>query len=435
MFRSSALSPGYFLINKIAVMAIFALLATGNRLAAQELQGTAPNYKPLRIELSDDGSRYVRFIFSNQVWLESSNLADPAVRKDANVSIRRSRFIAYSQVSPRVLVLTHWGVNNFNASGMTKTGNDGDAPQLFLHDAWTEFKVADQLYLGGGLHYWRGLTRLSSQGTLNMMTLDQPRPFVHWHSLGYTDQYVRHLGLYAKGQIGDFEYRLSWNQSGKNGFESGALGDEPRVVYNGINIPDRAGQPTGHHLFEGYVSYNLWDRENNTLPFRAGSYLGTRRVLNVGAGFFLQPDGAYDGARSAHLDVKHFAVDAFLDMPVGKSGSVTAYASYIHYDYGPNWVGRWAGTGHNRYIQAGYFFKKLKFMPYLALSNGLYEGNAHLDWPQTNSLNAGANYFINGHNAKLTLEYHRIRPASNKDAHEQHPSDIGQIRLQACIFL
>jgi hypothetical protein len=406
-----------------------------NSLQAQEKLPADHSYKPLTLKLNDDGSKYVRFILWHQMWLETSNLSDKGVKKDLNFSIRRSRFLAYAQVSPRFLILTHFGLNNLNSSNLSKLGNDNDAPQLFLHDAWTEFRVSDQLYLGGGLHYWNGLTRLASQSTLNFMALDQSRPFVHWHSLGYTDQFARHLGIYAKGQIARFEYRLAWNQAGKNGFEAGTIGEEQRVIYNGVNLPDKAGHAVGQHLVEGYVCYNVWDRESNKLPYYAGSYLGSKKVLNAGAGFFSHPNGAYNGANSKHVDVNHFAADAFLDMPAGQSGSVTAYASYIHFNYGKDWVGKWSGTGSNFYLHAGYYFKTLKLMPYVAFNSGHYDGNKTLDRSTTNALDIGANYFINGHNAKLTLEYHGIRPAGNKDLHGRYPADISQIRLQAAIFL
>ncbi len=409
------------------------LLAQG--LHAQEKQETNHAYKPLTIKLDDDGAKYVRFILWHQMWLESNNLSDEGLKKNINFSIRRSRFLAYAQISPRFLILTHWGLNNLNASNLSKLGNDSDAPQLFLHDAWTEFKVSDQLFIGGGLHYWNGLTRLGSQSTLNFMTLDQSRPFVHWHSLGYTDQFARHLGVYAKGQVGNFEYRLAWNQAGKNGFEANTAGDEQRLIYNGVNIPDKSGNEVGQHLVQGYACYNLWDKESNKLPYYVGSYLGTKKVLNIGAGFFSHPDGAYDGSKGEHVDVQHFATDIFLDMPVGQSGSVTAYASYIHFNYGDDWVGKWAGTGSNFYLHAGYYFKPLKLMPYVSFNSGRYNGNAELNRQSTDALNIGVNYFINGHNAKLTLEYHGIRPAANRNAQGSYSGDVSQFRLQAAIFL
>lgn len=73
---------------------------------------------------------------------------------------------------------------------MTSLGSNGNAAQFFLHDAWTEFKVTDELYVGAGLHYWKGMTRLANQSTLNFMTLDNSRPFAHWHSLGILEQII-----------------------------------------------------------------------------------------------------------------------------------------------------------------------------------------------------------------------------------------------------
>ena len=51
--------------------------------------------------------------------------------------------------------------------------------------------------------------------------------------------------------------------------------------------------------------------------------------------------------------VNHFAVDAFLDLPVGTGGCLNAYAAFQNFDYGENYVARWAGTGSNIYAQAG----------------------------------------------------------------------------------
>lgn len=418
------------LFTGLILVAMF-LMSTG--LNAQEKAPVDHSYKPLMLKLNEDGSKYIRFILWHQMWLESHNLSDENAKPDLNFSVRRSRMLAYAQVSPRFLILTHFGLNSLNASNLTKLGNDGDSPQLFLHDAWTEFMVSKELYIGAGLHYWKGLTRLASQSTLNFMSLDQSRPFVHWHSLGYTDQFARHLGLYAKGNISKFNYRLSWNEAGRNSFDA-ALNDSTRVMYNGVNHKNRDGDVVGNHLVEGYFHYSFWDNESTKLPYFVGSYLGSKKVFNIGAGFFAHPNGAFDGRSQEHLNVTHFAVDAFLDMPVGEEGSVTAYASYISFNYGDNWVGRWSGTGSNLYLHAGYYVKSLKLMPYVAINSGKYEGNDNFDRKTTNAMDVGVNYHINGHNAKLSLEYHGIKPASN-EVNGNYPGDVSQIRMQAHIFL
>lgn len=399
-------------------------------LQAQESNTETHKYKPLKVNLDESGSKYVRFILWHQMWATTSNLADEGAKLQVTPSIRRSRVLAFAQVSPRFLILTHFGLNGLTPGNLTTLGNNGDAPQFFLHGAWTEFKVSkgNGLYVGAGLHYWNGLTRLSSASTLNFMTLDQPRPFAPWHSLGYGDQFARHLGVYAKGQLGKFDYRVSINSPSRSALNGGAsYATSSSISYNGVGINDAEEEPTGNGVYQGYFRYNLWDAEGTKLPYNVGTYLGKKKVLALGTGFYLHPDGAYNNAEGnqQHVNVGHFALDAFMDLPT-KFGCLNAYASLMNFNFGENYVGRWAGTGTAIYGQVGTYFKSSKLMPYLAYQVGDYEGFSE----NMTSLNAGVNYFINGHNAKLTLEYHRI----NRDLTATR-GDVSQIRMQAHIFL
>ncbi|MEQ8926823.1 MAG: porin, partial [Fulvivirga sp.] len=133
------------------------------------------SYKPLTLKLDDSGSKYVRFIIWHQQWLQTNNREVDDLKLQMTSFARRSRFLAFSQISPRFLILTHIGLNNQTPDNLTSLGNNGNSAQFFLHDAWTEFKVSnnDALHIGTGLHYWKGLTRLASASTLNFMTLDQ----------------------------------------------------------------------------------------------------------------------------------------------------------------------------------------------------------------------------------------------------------------------
>ena len=98
---------------------------------------------------------------------------------------------------------------------------------LFLHDAWAEFAVEPgKLHIGSGLHYWNGISRLTNQSTLNMMTLDNPggqggvsvsdARLFPWSNITTSDQFARHLGIYAKGSLGKFGYRISANNARNN---------------------------------------------------------------------------------------------------------------------------------------------------------------------------------------------------------------------------
>lgn len=406
---------------------VFCCLLLGTTLSAQTEEDHS--YKPLKLNLNDDGSKYVRFIMWHQIWATSNNLSNDS---DFSVtpSIRRSRFLAFAQVSPRFLILTHFGLNNLGTGNLTPLGNDvsngltGYGPQFFLHDAWGEFKISDELYVGGGLHYWKGMTRMSNQSTLNMMTMDNSRPFAHWHSLGLSDQFARHLGFYAKGTIGDkFQYRLAANKRMNPANAIAAAGSLPELEDSTL-VSNISIDGTGNGVYEGYLEYQIWDKESNKLPYKVGTYFGKKKILNVGAGFFAQPNGARDNTDDSDQNVLHFAGDVFMELPTA-GGALNAYISFMNFNYGENFVGRWAGTGTNIYAHAGYYVKSANIMPYVAFQQGNYEGRVE---PVT-AVDAGVNYYINGHHAKLSLEYHSIINQLNNG------TDVSQLRLQMHFFL
>lgn len=397
------------------------------------------SYKPLTLKLDDTGKKYVRFIIWHQQWLTTNNREVDDLKMQLTSFTRRSRMLAFAQVSPRFLILTHFGLNNFGPGNQTSLGNNGDAPQLFLHDAWTEFKVSnnDALYIGTGLHYWKGLTRLASASTLNFMTLDQARPFAQWPSLGITDQFARHFGVYAKGQIGQFDYRLAVNNpmnpdnaigAGQNQSGNFPNAEPSTITYDGASRLDEDDDPQGNTIIEGYFRYNFFDTESTKLPYQVGTYFGKKKVLGIGTGFFSHANGAYDNATGEHENVFHVAADVFYDAPLGE-GAINAYASFQSFDYGENYVSRWVGTGSNFYMQGGYYIPSLNIMPYIAYQSGSYDALED----NISSLDIGVNYYVGGHNAKITLEYHTIR-GDFRDA-PSTDGDVTQWRLQTHIFL
>lgn len=435
---------GYRITKYMAVLMLGLLI--GSTAWAQEKKEADHSYKPLTVKLTEDGSKYIRFIVWHQQWLQTNNLAADDTKAQLTTLARRSRLLAFAQISPRFLILTHIGTNNLTPANMTSLGTNGDAPQFFLHDAWGEFQVSNNkaLYIGAGLHYWKGLTRLSNQSTLNMMTMDAPRPFVNWHSLGITDQFARHLGVYAKGTMGKFEYRLAFNNpmNPANSLGAGAsLGNNAglegttasSITYDGAARLNSDGDPMGNMIVEAYAQYSLMDGESDKLPYKVGTYLGKKKIFNIGAGFFAHPNGSYNNATNEHENVTHLAVDAFLDMPLAGEDCLNAYATIMNFNYGENFVSRWAGTGTVFYSHVGYKFPKTRIMPYVSLQLANYDA-----YDETVSeFNFGVNYFVNGHNAKLTLEYHQITNDIREGAITdfQDNNTLGRIRMQMHIFL
>ena len=120
-----------------------------------------------------------------QFWLTAQQ--NDAEQYKITPSLRRTRFLAYAQISPRSLINTHFGINSFSADDMNGIGQ-GRA-QMFLHDPWVEFEaVPDHLYLGGRLHYCNGISRIASQSNLNFPPLDMPR--FNWPTINTTDQFL-----------------------------------------------------------------------------------------------------------------------------------------------------------------------------------------------------------------------------------------------------
>lgn len=443
------------------------------------------SYKPLTLKLNEDGSKYIRFIVWHQMWATMTKNNPGSVDVDGkdiggkwtgDIAIRRSRFLAYSQISPRFLILTHWGINNQSfinggaanhVAGATVTpSNLGKKPQIYIHDAWTEYAVKPgQLHVGGGLHYWNGVSRLSSNSTLNFMTMDAP--IFNWFNIEVTDQFARQFGIYAKGQLGKLDYRISVNKPFVSGASARASGSTLTAQAKGTETATNImNEKTA---IQAYANYMIWDKESNVLPFFVGTYLGAKKVMNIGAGFYSHPEAV--GYRTSGVTTADsitranqmvLGADFFLDMPTrkGKGDCINVLLTYYNMDFGPRYLrnvgilnehttapataASWAGGGNAQptigtgsivYAQVGYAFPKNKaghqFMPYMTVTNKKFERLAD---PST-QMGLGINWFIAGHNAKLTAEY-ATRPVYKLDAGAvKKNGSASQFTIQSHIFL
>ncbi|MEM7660056.1 MAG: porin [Bacteroidota bacterium] len=407
----------------------------------------SPDYQGgLKMKLNADGSKYVRLLSWHQVWATAQPNAEG--KWETDFLLRRSRMLMYAQINDRFLINTHFGVNSLGPANMgtaSPTASPGGNGQFFLHDAWGQYAVVKgKLDLGTGLHYWNGISRLTNQSTLNLLTLDAP--LHNWATIGTSDQFARHLGFFAKGKLGKLDYRLSVNEAldqATRGPISHVEMDENgkevlihnRAVYHN---PDRPG---GGKVFQGYLNYQFLDQEGNLLPYFVGSYLGTKRVFNVGAGFFHHVEGASscDEAGNVYLhSPTSLAVDVFYDAPMGENGAAwTAYGSLTHHDWGPNWTGGvgGVGTGQIAFGQVGYllptFSESGRLQVYSHLTQRHLQAYETYESPLSHSLGLGLNWYLDGHHAKISLEYQR-----NWQAAEQGPIPINQLmRLQTMVYL
>ena len=440
-------------------------------------QGSPDYGSGLKLNLNPEGDKYVRFILWNQIWLRNTEMnpgtmvSDEATKNTWNIGNRRLRALAYAQITKRYMVLMHFGINNQTfinggAPGTTGTGGygNGKKPQIFFHDAWNEYAVVlpgeagkFSLSLGAGLHYYMGLSRMTMASTLNFLTVDSP--IFTWPLIDNSDQFARQMGMFAKGKYGKFEYRFSLNKP----FATNIAPVDVTNVAARVAV-DNNGNPKFSKA--GYVEYQFLDSESNLLPFKVGSYLGTKRVFNLGAGFYHQKDGTRTSVNSQieKHDIALYAFDAFADLPLGNAKNkmaLSAYTGFYNYNFGPNYlrnlgimnvgsndpnfIGDKAiagagnlqpmiGSGNIYYLQAGLLLPsnadkpKIRIQPFAAYTNKNFKALEN----SSSQFDIGANWFIDGHHAKLTTQYSTRPTYTNASA---EPKSKGEFILQFQIYL
>jgi hypothetical protein len=151
-----------------------------------------------------------------------------------------------------------------------------------------------------------------------------------------------------------------------------------------------------------------------------GTYLGKKKVLTLGAGYQVESDAVYGNVAglSDSKNYKAYTYDVFFEYPT-KAGTVTVSGAYLKEDFDgaykgadpdPRSIGLY-GEKNGWYSKAGYLlpgkigggdlqvfgrYEKWK----LAQLQGIYD--QEIKWSAL-----GANYFINGQDLRLTLEYSR----------------------------
>lgn len=459
----------------IFVVAVF--LINGNTMAQEKTESKKEpqQYKPIKINVTKDGSYYLRVLTWAQMWATHVDNNPGTIGYDltpdntsTNIGIRRARMLFWAQMGPRWMILTHFGMNN-------QTFNNSKKPQLYMHDVWTEFMlVPKKLYIGTGLHYWNGVSRMANASTLNFMTLDAP--IFNWYTIETNDQFARQFGIYIKGQLDRIDYRFAFNQPFQNGRNPYLQTERTTTGFNDELAAKNAA--TNMWSQSGYIKYMFKDIAAGKLPYEIGLCMDGQELFNIGAGFYNHPKSTYTldpGTGSDALKLYNqtiFGLDVFYNHAVGNKGYlVNAYALFQNMNYGKNYlrnigvfntsavignqeqlgdeyanrsvmgagnVQPTLGSGNILYGQFGLKFPTFEngsaFMPYIT---GTYKSFEAIDEPSL-QYDLGLNYFINKHNAKITLQY-GTRPIYKYDTSQENGITQnglkGQITLQTHLWL
>lgn len=406
---------------------------------------------------SKDSSHYVKLNVCSQIWARYTE-NDPytvvqGTRQDytTDFSIRRIRFVMTGQLTDRVGIYVQFGQNNLNYLVPRKA-------QSFFHDVTTDFAfIKKYLSIGFGLNGWNGPSRFSNTSVASILVLDPPN-YQEVTNDTY-DQFVRRLGVYAKGKIGKLDYRIS--------------AAKPFVIQtasgiDAINTNSSFSTLPPQMVYQGYFMYQFLDQEGNVGPGTAGTYLGKKRIFNLGAGFYQQDKAMFHYGDITKKDTVYepimlFAADLFYDAPINKEKGTafSLYACYSNYNYGHNFIKvtgpdnpatassntltnsinkasygnafPYLGTGSVYYLQTGYKFKDNLLGEYGTLQpfvNAQYANYERLNDPMM-VFDAGINWLIKGHGAKFTLDYQN-RPYFTDDGqgNVKEKSRKGQFVLQ-----
>ncbi len=382
--------------------------------------------KPFNVvNISPDGSKYIKFGMNLQVWGRYSEM-NPGSRIGTtetdhayDIVIRRLRLQAMGMLTENIFFHLQFGQNNIN---FTQNSGPGNAP-LSVLDALGEYHFSDKLHIGGGLTGWgAGTTRYSANSSATQLSLDAP---IYQQIANISSTFGnRNLSIYAKGYLGHLSYRV-------------ALTNPYRNTTDNINFTSSVSPETPHGQFSGILTYHFLENEQNVEAYNRGTYLGTKKVFNVGLGYMTQADAMWhldtDGSGLIHHDdMKVLGLDVFYDSPLSDKGdAITAYAAFNSSDYGRNYtqfistpnpaigdislingsgtgfIG--VGTGNIYYAQVGYLFKKPnnaakkgRFQPYVATQVADLEA---LNTPMV-MYELGANYYTTGtFGPKFSLNY------------------------------
>lgn len=280
-----------------------------------------------------------------------------------NFLIRRTRLIFGGKVGDRVSFFVETDAPNI---GKADSAGRKDTASMFLQDVVLTYAVAGSINIDAGLAIVP-VSRHSTQSAANLLGVDYA-PFAFTHSDPTGSRVGRDYGVQARGYLADnhFEFRA--------GLFSGARGA-------GATAPLR------------YALRAVWyPFEAETGIFYAGTSLGTRRVVSVGASLDRQDDYMAN------------SVDVYVDHPVGEGNqSVTAQVNYTRYDGNTTFTtlpeqGVW-------FVEAGVFDKRTKLGPFLQWTTKDYRANVLVD---ESKLMGGIAYWANGHRFNVKLGIGRL---------------------------
>lgn len=359
--------------------------------------------------------------YTNTYTWDSSVESDSDAVWASNFAPKRMRMIFNGQVAPNV---TFFVDTDIIANVDINDKADKERYFTFLQDAYINYKFGEELQVAAGMillpfmHHNRQSAVSLLGVNYNTAAVNIPESTV-WRDYG-----VEFRGLLANKMI---DYRIGLF----DGIErsAGTLADDSDNINN-----------NGLPRVTGRIQVNLKDAEDGF--FYSENYLGKKTILSFGAGVDYMKDARIvDGTQEDYLA---WTVDVIVDYPISPDMVLAFQAAYVNIKNRPGTFSSISGTTipgltmpekeYGYFAQIGLLLNNT-WQPVIKYASWNYQEAFGTEDVTVSYLTFGLNYFINGHNANIKLEYQMpIGEVVSGTDLDELPNQR-QVTLQAQIFI
>jgi hypothetical protein len=342
------------------------------------------------IMYGDEG--FLTLNYELQIWSQYRDFRSAENAGDSyDTFLRRNRITVLGQYNDYVGFYAQLEAGN-------DSRYDNDERSVYYRDAYITFDWDDSLRFIVG-RFKNTFSRENLEACLEPLTLD--RGIISYTPFGGT----RDTGIAMWGNLADA--KLQYRVMASDGRE-------------GDNVPSDTPRVTAR------VHYSLFDPEFS-YGYR-GTYLGTQRVLTIGAAYDYQSDAVYANlpGRTDPRDYSAWTVDVFFEQPM-EAGTLTLSGAYMEYSVDEATKGDEllvdntvtpTAEMNGYYVKGGWLFPQRigigRLQVFARHEASDYDRN---DPYFDQTINAvGANYYLDGQQLKLTVEY------ADVSFDEQHPT-------------
>jgi hypothetical protein len=312
--------------------------------------------------------------------------------------LRRAYMYLKGQVTDDVSFFTHLAsdkVGMDTSTGPVDSPGKGLGSGVAWRDLWITVNLHEHLKIQMGRMYVPLTRNYGTTSTKCMLTADLP--FLQGGSRGkifYAQKVGRDDGvtLWGNPLDGLLQYRF--------------------MISEGVESD--TDNPEDSLRFVGRIAASLLEPEKGW--FNKGTYIGKKKVLSLGFGLDSQESLTLNGLEDQ--DNLVWTADVFFDHPVGE-GAVTVEGAYIDIDNCTQdqnaYTQLMAGDDtKNWYINAGYLLPGSvgpgRLQPYVRYETVDVDQRGEIQDYETDFWSGGINYYLKGHNCKLTADYMRVDP-------------------------